>query len=115
MDMKAAIDALGALAQETRLQAFRLLIESGRRGLPAGTIARKLGVPHNTMSSHLAILQAGGLLSSAREGRSIIYAVDFQGTRSLLAYLMQDCCRGAPEVCVPALDSVLAECCKSTN
>jgi len=111
MDMISAIEALDALAQETRMKAFRLLVKSGPPGLPAGTISASLDVPHNTLSSHLGILQQAGLVSSTRQGRSIIYALNFEGTRALLAYLMQDCCRGAPEVCSPALDSVLSACC----
>jgi len=102
---------LGAVAQETRLSAFRLLVRAGREGLPAGALARKLEVPHNTLSSHLAILANAGLVASQREGRSIRYRVDFDGTRALLAFLMEDCCRGSREVCAPALDTVLAECC----
>lgn len=113
MDMNAAIKALGALAQESRLAAFRLLVRAGDEGLPAGEIARALGIPHNTLSTHLATLAHGGLVSSRREGRSVIYSVDFDGTRSLLAFLLEDCCRGAPEVCNPALDSVLTACCSS--
>jgi DNA-binding transcriptional ArsR family regulator len=115
MDINAAIPALGALAQETRLEAFKLLVQSGADGMPAGGIARALGVPHNTMSSHLAILVNAGLVGSQREGRSILYRVDFDGTRELLAFLMEDCCRGRPEVCSPVLDSVLPGCCPTVN
>ena len=113
MDKSDAIKALDGLAQDTRLDAFRLLVRAGDEGLPAGEIARALGVPHNTLSTHLATLAQGGLVSSRREGRSIIYRVDFEGTRALLAFLLEDCCRGAPELCSPAVDSVLAECCPS--
>lgn len=102
MDKSAAIRALDGLAQETRLDAFRLLVRAGEEGLPAGEIARALGVPHNTLSSHLAVLTGAGLVASRREGRSIIYRADFAGTRSLLAFLMEDCCQGHPEACPPA-------------
>jgi len=115
MDMLEAIKAFGALSQESRLGAFRLLVRNGADGVAAGSIARELGIPHNTMSSHLAILANAGLVSARREGRSIIYSIDFKGTRALLSFLMEDCCQGRPEVCSPVLDSVLAACCIPTN
>ena len=82
MDQSQTIKALAALAQESRLQAFRLLVRSGPDGLAAGEIARRLDVPHNTLSSHLAILANAGLLTSHRQSRSIIYRIDFDGTTS---------------------------------
>jgi len=115
MDTMAATKTFGALAQESRLDAFRLLVRSGTDGIAAGSIARELGIPHNTMSSHLATLVNAGLVSARREGRSIIYSIDFEGTRALLSYLMEDCCQGQAEVCAPVLDSVLAGCNVSTN
>jgi DNA-binding transcriptional ArsR family regulator len=115
MDTSLAIKALGALSQESRLATFRLLVRRGPQGMPAGEIARSLDVPHNTMSSHLAILVNAGLVSSHREGRSIIYHVDFDGARALLSFLMEDCCQGSPEVCAPMLDSILPGCCLSPN
>ena len=111
MDISNATRALGALAQETRLAGFRLLVEAGPTGLPAGEIARALAIPHNTLSSHLAILTAAGLVGSRREGRSVIYSVDFEGVRALLGFLMEDCCRGRSELCAPVLDRVITECC----
>ena len=111
MDILTAIKAFGALSQESRLDTFRLLVRNGADGVAAGSIARELGIPHNTMSSHLAILVNASLVSARREGRSIIYSIDFNGTRALLAFLMEDCCQGRPEVCSPALDSVLEACC----
>jgi DNA-binding transcriptional ArsR family regulator len=111
MDISAASKALGALSQETRLEAFRLLVTAGNDGIAAGDIARALVVPHNTLSSHLAILVNAGLAGSRREGRSIIYRVDLDGTRALLSFLVEDCCRGRPEDCAPVLDSVLPDCC----
>jgi len=102
MDKTSAIRALDGLAQDTRLDAFRLLVRAGDEGLPAGEIARALGVPHNTLSTHLAVLTAAGLVKSRREGRSIIYSAHFAGIRSLLAFLMEDCCQGRPEACPPA-------------
>jgi len=115
MDINETLKALGALAQESRLQAFRLLVRSGTDGLPAGDIARALDVPHNTMSTHLSILANAGLIRARRDGRSIIYRVDFDGTRALLAFLMEDCCQGRPEICAPALDSVLQGCCPTPS
>ncbi|MEM7705425.1 MAG: helix-turn-helix transcriptional regulator [Pseudomonadota bacterium] len=111
MDLLNAINALGALAQESRLATFRLLVRAGETGMAAGDIARELGVPHNTLSSHLACLARSGLVTSRRQSRSIIYRVDFAGTRELLAFLLEDCCQGQPEVCSPAIDSVLTACC----
>jgi len=111
MDELSAIKALAGLAQASRLQAFRRLVPAGPGGMAAGDIARALGVPHNTLSAHLAILANAGLIASRREGRSVIYAVDYAGTRDLLAFLMEDCCRGEPAVCAPALDCVLPDCC----
>lgn len=115
MDIDDAIKALAALSQDTRLETFRLLVRIGPGGLAAGEIARKLKIPHNTMSSHLSILANAGLVGSKRDGRSIIYSIDFGGTRKLLAFLMEDCCQGHPEVCAPALDSLLLGCCEPKN
>ncbi len=111
MDTITATRALNALAQESRLEAFRLLVRAGPDGLPAGAIARHLGVPHNTLSTHLGILLNGGLLQSRRSGRSIIYRVDFTGLRALLGYVIEDCCLGQPDVFDPALDDLVAACC----
>ncbi len=111
MDTLITVKSLAALAQESRLCAFRLLVQSGPDGLAAGEIARQLGVPHNTLSSHLAILVNAGLVESRRAGRSIIYSIDFSGTRELLSFLMEDCCQGQPELCEPVLDSLMPDCC----
>jgi ArsR family transcriptional regulator, arsenate/arsenite/antimonite-responsive transcriptional repressor len=111
MDASSAVVALSALAQESRLKVFRLLVRSGPDGMAAGEIARTLKVPHNTMSAHLGILGRAGLVRSRKAGRSIIYAVDLKGTRALLSFLVEDCCRGKPEICQPLIASALAECC----
>ena len=110
MDLTTTVKALSALAQESRLNAFRLLVRSGPDGLAAGEIARQLAIPHNTLSSHLAILSNAGLITSHRESRSIIYHINFDGTRELLSFLMEDCCRGQPDLCAPVLDSLLPGC-----
>ena len=115
MEIHTTVKALGALAQTSRLNAFRLLVRCGPDGLAAGEIARRLEIPHNTLSSHLAILCNAGLLTSHRESRSIIYRIDFDGTRDLLSFLMEDCCQGQPELCSPVLDSLLSGCCASAN
>lgn len=113
MEMTKAIEALGALAQETRLQAFRLLLEAGPAGLPAGEVARRLAVPANTMSGHLAILARAGLVRQLREGRLILCSADLPGLRALLGFLLEDCCGGRPEACAPLLEALPAtpSCC----
>jgi len=94
-----AVDALGALAHETRLSVFRMLVKTGPDGMIAGAIAEQCGVPPSTMSHHLATLERAGLVQSERESRLIHYRADFAGMRRLLAFLMQDCCQGLPEMC----------------
>lgn len=94
-----AVDALGALAHETRLSVFRMLVQSGPDGMVAGAIAEHQGVPPSTMSHHLATLERAGLVQSRRESRLIHYSADYAGMRRLLTFLLQDCCRGAPEMC----------------
>jgi ArsR family transcriptional regulator, arsenate/arsenite/antimonite-responsive transcriptional repressor len=101
MDARAAIDAFAALAQDTRLATFRLLVEAGPAGLPAGDIARRLGVPHNTLSTHLATLHRAGLVVARRESRSVIYVADMAGMRAVIDFLLRDCCQGHPELCLP--------------
>jgi len=111
MEITAAIEALGALAQESRLKVFRLLVRQGPAGMAAGDIARALAVPNNTMSSHLATLSRAGLIGSRKESRSVIYAVDLDGTRALLSFLLEDCCRGKPDLCAGLIEATLASCC----
>jgi DNA-binding transcriptional ArsR family regulator len=101
-----AVDALGALAHETRLAVFRMLVQAGPDGLIAGAIAERAGVPPSTMSHHLATLERAGLVQSARESRLIHYRADFAGMRRLLAFLLQDCCNGAPEMCADVLAGI---------
>jgi len=110
MDKEAALLALAALGQDTRLEAFRLLVRTGAGGLPAGEIAARLDTVQNTMSAHLKVLDHAGLVRAGREGRSIRYAADMTGFRDLLAYLMEDCCNGAPELCQPVLQAVTCKC-----
>lgn len=94
MNSTAAVGALGALAQEHRLAIFRLLVQAGSGGLPAGMIAQKLDLPASSLSFHLNNLVQGGLISSRREGRSIIYNADFSAMRGLVSYLLENCCQG---------------------
>ncbi len=94
-----AVDALGALAHETRLAVFRMLVTAGHDGMIAGSIAEHCGVPPSTMSHHLATLERAGLVQSERESRLIHYRADYAAMRRLLTFLVQDCCQGAPEMC----------------
>ncbi len=107
-----AISALSALAQPTRLAIFRLLIKHEPVGITAGVIADTVGAPHNTLSSHLAILVRAGLLRSSREGRTIIYRSDVDGMQSLLSFLVNDCCDGHPELC--NLPAPASACCATS-
>lgn len=94
-----AVDALGALAHETRLAVFRMLVTAGPNGMIAGTIAEQAKVPPSTMSHHLATLEGAGLVQSERESRLIHYRADYDGMSRLITFLMKDCCQGAPDMC----------------
>jgi ArsR family transcriptional regulator, arsenate/arsenite/antimonite-responsive transcriptional repressor len=94
-----ALAALAALGQPTRIEIFRLLMRAEPGGLPAGSIAERIGCPHNTLSSHLAILARSGLIRGTRDGRSIVYRADIEGMRALIGFLVNDCCDGHPELC----------------
>lgn len=96
-----AVQALAALAQETRLGIFRRLVAAGPGGLPAGDIAASLGVPANTLSFHLAQLAQAALVTATREGRMIRYRADFPRMAELIGFLLADCCGGRPEICLP--------------
>jgi ArsR family transcriptional regulator, arsenate/arsenite/antimonite-responsive transcriptional repressor len=97
MDIKNTIIALSALAQESRLKLFKLLIEYGQEGMPAGFIGEKLRIPHNTLSFHLAHLKRAGLVTSRRRGRSIIYAANLKATEKLIDSLVEKCCARAQD------------------
>jgi ArsR family transcriptional regulator, arsenate/arsenite/antimonite-responsive transcriptional repressor len=94
MEKTDAVAALGALAQESRLDVFRLLVQAGPAGLPAGQIAERLNLPAATLSFHLNQLKHAGLVSFRRESRSLIYAAEYAVMNSLLAYLTENCCGG---------------------
>lgn len=110
MDSSTVILALAALAQPTRLDVFRLLVSREPDGLAAGEIAKHLAVPHNTMSSHLAILERAALVSSQRHGRSIVYRANLATLQSVTLFLLQDCCGGEPALCASLVESIKPRC-----
>ena len=113
MEVSAATRRLSALAQDSRLIVFRLLVRAGPEGIAAGDIARSLDITPNTLSAQLNLLSNAGLISCRRDGRSIIYAADYQAMGQLLVYLTEDCCQGRPEVCVPLAEvAARAACCE---
>ena len=101
MDIKDAVKALGALAQESRLTVFRMLVEAGPAGMSPGVIGERTGIPAATLSFHLKELVNTGLVSSRQEGRFILYAPRIDRMADLLDYLTHECCGGHPELCVP--------------
>ncbi|QFU30930.1 MULTISPECIES: helix-turn-helix transcriptional regulator [Brevundimonas] len=110
MESEPAILALAALAQPTRLEAFRLLVRSEPDGLAAGAVADRLAVPANTMSAHLGVLSRAGLIRAQRRSRSIVYRADLDRLGDLVLFLLKDCCQGRAELCRPLL-AELAPCC----
>jgi DNA-binding transcriptional ArsR family regulator len=110
MESEPAILALAALAQPTRLEAFRLLVRSEPDGLAAGAVADRLAVPANTMSAHLGVLSRAGLIRAQRRSRSIVYRADLDRLGDLVLFLLKDCCQGRAELCQPLL-AELAPCC----
>jgi DNA-binding transcriptional ArsR family regulator len=112
MDGAGAIEGLSALAHPGRLAAFRLLVQAGEPGLAAGEIAKATGTVPQTLSGNLLVLSHAGLVTSRREGRSIIYAANYERMGDLLAFLMEDCCSGSPQICAPLVEVVeRAACC----
>ncbi len=110
MDKRSSLTALAALSQETRLDVFRLLVEAGSEGIAAGEIGQRLGTVQNTTSAHLKVLTHAGLIRAERDGRTVRYSANMTGFRDLLAFLMEDCCDGAPELCRPVIDAVTCRC-----
>lgn len=110
MDKESTLEALAALGQETRLDVFRLLIQAGGEGMLAGEVAETLDVRQNTMSTNLSILSQAGLIRKQREGRAIRYFADMDGVRGFLAFLMEDCCGGRPDLCQPVIDDIACAC-----
>ncbi len=111
METKTAAVALSALAQETRLLVFRMLVQAGPEGLPAGTIAAELEVAPATLSFHLKELSHAGLVTARQAGRFIYYAADFEHMAALMSFLTQNCCQGMPEECLSVVETALGRCC----
>jgi DNA-binding transcriptional ArsR family regulator len=114
LDIWTTILAFAALAQSTRLDTFRLLVEHEPEGVAAGELARRLEVPQNMLSSHLNILSRAGLVRSKRQSRSIIYRADLERLREVTLYLIKDCCGGRPKLCAPLI-AELTPCCPPTS
>jgi ArsR family transcriptional regulator, arsenate/arsenite/antimonite-responsive transcriptional repressor len=108
MERASAIAARGALAQESRLEVFRMLVQAGPAGLAAGEIGTRLGLPSPTLSFHLNQLRHAGLIASRRQSRSIIYAANYPAMNALLSYLTENCCGGDAEACLTACPPVAA-------
>lgn len=115
MDNIQAIAALSALAQTTRLETFRLLVSCEPQGIAAGELARRLDVPQNTMSSHLAALARAGLVEGERHSRSVIYRAQLDGVRALTQFLVEDCCGSRPELCAPLAKSFASQRCDASS
>jgi len=107
----AAVSCLSALAQTSRLNVFRLLVRAGHEGMRASDIADRLAIPANTLSTHLRILTDAELLSVKAASRERVYAVRFDAMRALIAYLLEDCCQGSPEICAPLADLLAQPAC----
>lgn len=111
MEMKEAIVALAALAQDTRLSIFRLLVQVGPEGIPVGQIGEELQVAPATLSFHLKELYHAGLISSRQEGRFIYYTANFEHMAALMTFLTQNCCQGVPHECLTVAETQLGDCC----
>ncbi|SDT40772.1 transcriptional regulator, ArsR family [Bradyrhizobium canariense] len=102
MEISDAVAALAALAQDNRLEVYRLLVKAGPEGMPAGSVATALDLAPNTLTFHFDRLRQAGLVTVRRAGRSMIYAARYDQMNSLLSFLTENCCGGAPEQCAPA-------------
>ena len=116
MEQSDALTALSALAHETRLSVFRLLVKAGPEGMAAGDIAQRLGVKPNTLSNHLTLLSAAHLVEASRDGRMIHYSANYTAMQQLMQFLIEDCCNGDASICAP-LSAVLESCtsCAASN
>ena len=110
MKKEQTIEAFSALAQPTRMDAFKLIVMHEPDGIAAGEVSGLLDVPQNTMSTHLAILLRAGLISSERQSRSIIYRANFVNLREAINFLLKDCCAGHPDICAPLLADIVPCC-----
>ena len=115
MELNAAVITLAALAQETRLAVFRLLVEAGPEGVAAGRIGESLKVPGATLSFHLKELARAGLVTTLQERQFIYYAVDFERMAELMTFLTQNCCQGMPQKCLTVVETALGSCCAPTK
>lgn len=115
MENEQAVLALAALAQSTRMQAFRALVNHEPEGLLAGELARLLRVPQNTLSAHLSVLSRVDLVTSERHSRAIVYRANLAVFRDIALFLLQDCCDGRPEVCTPIVESLKLCCAPKTK
>lgn len=111
METREAVTALAALAQETRLAIFRLLVEAGPEGLAAGRIGEALDIAAPTLSFHLKELAHAGLVTSHPQGRFVIYSAGFERMAALVSYLTSNCCRGMPQACFTEVQTALTGCC----
>ena len=111
MEYAQAVVALSALAQETRLSIFRLLVQAGPEGVAAGRIGEALDVPGATLSFHLKELAHASLVSSRQEGRFVYYSADFEQMAALMSFLTQNCCQGMPQECLTVVETALGRCC----
>ena len=115
VEIKPAVAALAALAQETRLAVFRLLVQAGPHGVPAGDIAQKLSVPPATLSFHLKELSHADLVTSRQEGRFVYYSANYENMAALMSFLTQNCCNGMPDECLSVMETALGRCCSPTS
>ena len=111
MEIKDAVTSLAALAQESRLAIYRLLVQAGPAGMAVGSIGENLGIPAATLSFHLKELTRAELITARQDGRFIYYSVNFPQMAALLGYLTDNCCRGMPQECLGVMETALAECC----
>ena len=111
MELNDAVIALAALAQESRLAIYRLLVQAGPAGMAVGRVAETLGIPAATLSFHLKELSRAELITARQEGRYIYYSANFPQMAALLGYLTENCCRGMPQECLGVMETALADCC----
>lgn len=111
METKEAVIALAALAQETRLSIFRLLVQAGPEGIPVGRIGEALKVAPATLSFHLKELYHSGLISSRQESRFIYYTANFERMAAIMTFLTKNCCQGMPRECLTVVETALGSCC----
>jgi ArsR family transcriptional regulator len=109
VEERQALAAFGALSQETRLRLLKLLVVAGPDGIAAGSLAEQVGVSPSNVSFHLKEMERAGLVTQRRDARSIVYSAEFDTLSGLIRFLMEDCCSGRPDICMPAL---AAPCCQ---